>query len=370
MIEKYADHNRNMEFLQVCRGLAAIAIVFYHSRSFATPGDAYEVALQGMDAGVDLFFVISGFVMVLATGNGKSGVKYAADFIIKRWSRVWPPYAVATLLFVSLATLFDNNFMTYPNRWSTLIKSLSFLPLNTEAAPPLGFPTLGVGWTLNYEIYFYAVFALSLVCGKARWAVFFSCIAITLIAIPQIFSDSGYSLSSSHQYGFSFGYLNLMTSPLIWDFVVGVVIGLIYKSPVRVKNIYALNIVTGLSVALSVWLFAFNSFGDHGVYGKLPIISFMVLCLALRQKEVNQTFPRLFTWLGDISYSIYLVHTLIYAFLWVILQQYGFSSISVGQRVGWLSMILVIPASALFSHYIEFGLSNYVRDRLRALLPR
>ncbi|HGT5271206.1 TPA: acyltransferase family protein [Escherichia coli] len=370
MIEKYNDHNRNMEFLQVCRGFAAIAIVFYHSRAFSTPGDIYEVALRGMDAGVDLFFVISGFVMVLATGNGKSGLIYAADFIIKRFSRVWPPYVVATIIFVSLATLFDNNFMTYTDRWSNLIKSISFIPLNTEAAPPLGYPTLGVGWTLNYEIYFYAIFALSLICGKARWIVFFSSISITLIAIPEIFVGGGYSLSSSHQYGFSFGYLKLITSPIIWDFVVGVVIGLIYKSPFRIKNIYALNIVAAVSVALSVWLFAFNSFGDHGIYGKLPIVSFMVLCLALRQKEVNQTFPRMFTWLGDISYSIYLVHTLIYAFLWVTLQKLGFSSISSGQRVGWLSMILVIPASALFSHYIEFGLSNYVRDRLRSLLPR
>ncbi|WP_333849714.1 acyltransferase family protein [Leclercia sp.] len=351
-----------MHFVQVCRGIAAMAIVLYHGRAFCSHGDVYEIALRGFDAGVDLFFVLSGLVMVLATKNSTGGAKNSIEFIIKRWARVWPPYAVATILFVSIATIFDHNFMLAPEKINTLIKSFLFYPLNTDSAPALGYPTLGVGWTLNYEMYFYALFAISLLSKRFRWVTFFSLIFLTLIIIPE--STRTLSFSSSTQYNFSIGYLNLITSPIIWDFVCGVIIGLIYFSPIRIKNNYILNMTTYLSVALVLWLFSFNSFGDHGVMGKLPIIAFMVLSLTLRQKEHEQKSPKVLLWLGDISYSIYLTHTLLYAFVWVILQRNGFANISQGLVVAWLATILSIPAASIFHHYIEVKLSNIVRNKL------
>lgn len=360
MANSISDSNRNIEFIQVCRGIAALSIVIYHGRAFGAPGNLYEVTLRGLSFGVELFFIISGLVIVLTTSNVSRGTDSAIDFLIKRWSRVWPAYAVATLIMVTMAFMFNDptSILKSPTETLTaIVKSLMFYPLQYGSFPPLG-----VGWTLNYEMYFYSLFAISLLLKKFRWFLLFGWLAITLVIIPEY--TEVLSPGDESVYRYSIVYLHIVTSPLVWNFVAGVIVGLIYTSTFRIRNLYALNIIAFVSVCLTIWVVAFNIFPGDFALERTPFLAFMVLCLTLRQKEQRLQFPRYLTWLGDISYSVYLIHTIIYAFLGAFLKKSGLEIISEGQVLGWLAIIIVIPVSAIFHHYIEIKLSGVVRRYL------
>ncbi|WP_024517122.1 acyltransferase [Bradyrhizobium sp. Tv2a-2] len=128
--------------LQILRGIAAVGVVFYHT-GFLLGGDHHTEFF-----GVSTFFVISGFIMCWITRDD------ADRFLRKRFERIVPFYWACTFALIFLTfklplDLMSWQFVTY------LARSLLFLP-------SLDFPVLHVGWTLNFEIYFYLVFAVAL----------------------------------------------------------------------------------------------------------------------------------------------------------------------------------------------------------------
>ena len=149
------------------------------------------------------------------------------DFLIKRFARIWPIYAVVTLCyaFVRLGgwSVFDNRVVL-----GHIAHSLLFLPVGNGPPPGFGRPVLEVGWTLNYEMYFYFVFGISLLFGRWRWWALAAWLGLFLLLIPQL--HSSFSLNPAHDYGFVWSGLQVMTSPIVWQFVAGVVIGLLYHA--------------------------------------------------------------------------------------------------------------------------------------------
>jgi exopolysaccharide production protein ExoZ len=161
--------------LQLLRGLAALAVVFYHS-AFVIPG------MQQTDfQAVAVFFVISGFIMTYITRDAIDG------FVRARIVRIVPLYWIATVAFVVWTKFGFNNIpVTWPHPryiygeflsfvqhdqtsfFLDLASSLLFIP-RFDGAGSAVFPLLGVGWTLNLEMFFYAVFAVMLVISR-RWA--------------------------------------------------------------------------------------------------------------------------------------------------------------------------------------------------------
>jgi exopolysaccharide production protein ExoZ len=104
--------------------------------------------------GVFLFFAISGFVMVLSNRNKFQVWRSSIDFVIRRIIRIWPMYFLATILVVAIKHSDPLNSI------QNILKSLAFVPYISEVG--LYRPVLGKGWTLNYEMFFYAVFAVCL----------------------------------------------------------------------------------------------------------------------------------------------------------------------------------------------------------------
>ena len=132
-------------------------------------GNLLILPLWAMWIGVDLFFVISGFIMVWVAGALPRGTASARDFMFARVTRIYPLW----WLFAGAMALFLLYFKGVP--WDPerldpkeldgavhLIKSLFLWPQPTH-------PVLGVGWTLVHEMYFYVGFALLLLCVPLRW---------------------------------------------------------------------------------------------------------------------------------------------------------------------------------------------------------
>lgn len=365
-----------IELLQLLRGVAALMVVMFHARIYEaqSPSNAFATWLTGSGAaGVDLFFCISGFVMVYTTQTAKA--RHPADFVIKRLCRVVPSYTVATILFVLAMQMVglvfgfhDPNYRFAPEQ---IVKSLLFIPLMLTAKENVmwGSAALHVGWTLNYEMYFYAVFAGSLLFRRFRWIAFWVWMILTLFVLPTIFKH-GMALDAYHFYDWHQPYLNLMTSPLIWEFAAGVVIGHLYLRNWRFPNAETAWLATILAVTYVGWILLNRvnpGFGParwgYCFIGLLAVLMFADNTLRFR-------VPRSLVWLGNISFSLYLVHPLIIEGLGISMLQFdALRPYMVGVPfVAFMSALSICAAYPLHV-FVERGLSDALRRRILRRLP-
>jgi exopolysaccharide production protein ExoZ len=359
--------------VQAMRGIASLLVVFWHaSRYFGPYGTGWSGPLfqSGADMGVDLFFLISGFIMVVTTRNNTGYATYAGRFMIRRFARIWPPYVVATTLFLALIPTGADRYIA-PGGLSRFILGLCFIPASDAdtAAPVFSYPPLPVGWTLNYEMYFYVIFGVSLLFGRARWITLAAWIAITLWATPYFLAaNAGFSIIPSASYGFH-GYMGLITSPMILIFASGVVIGIIYQSRFQIDSTFSLTLAILLVVSITIFQFVSGYRVGHGIsqWG-LSLIP-LLLVVSVASKAIPMTIPRPLIYLGDISFSLYIFHPMV---------QEGFDRYTIlagqgrpsGFSAFFLTSALSIVVAAISHRYLEIGLAGIVRDVLLRAVPQ
>lgn len=258
--------------LQALRAIAAIMVLVHHVYD---NGRVNGIEFTGsfinhwFRSGVDLFFVISGFVMVHIQGIKASK---PVQFMTDRLMRICPLYWTLTVgLFA--ATLFA----------PSLFRNLSIDPHWLEASAAFvsgssGYdtPILPPGWTLELEMFFYAVFATSLILRKLL-------VSVTYVSTVII---SGVCL--------------LGFNPIMIEFVMGMAIGLAYKN--NWLNAYGHY---GLVPGLVLWVLSANTpvemDGIRWITYGIPCALIIIGACA-----VTQTNNRAWILLGDASYGIYL----------------------------------------------------------------
>ena len=149
--------------VQALRALAAFMVVCVHIQALALMAGAPAKVTEAGNAGVDLFFVISGFIMVFTTGRKPMG---PAAFFGARLRRIAPLYWSMTLAVFLVARLAPSLVQNTPTDIGRLVASILFVP---ELRPDGTMrPVVFVGWTLNFEMAFYVLFALGLFAPR-RW---------------------------------------------------------------------------------------------------------------------------------------------------------------------------------------------------------
>ena len=161
---------------------AALAVVAHHAMRAVTVNASPDLKLPQPllltnhamielgAVGVDLFFILSGFLMVYIAGPYIEGRRSTGNFLLQRAIRIWPMYVLATGLYLGLSiALRLSQGRELPFDASPL-RLLSFVFVPSFNASGLLQPILGVGWTLNYEILFYLVFALALTVSRRALA--------------------------------------------------------------------------------------------------------------------------------------------------------------------------------------------------------
>ena len=304
--------DRRVVFVQALRGIAAMAVVLTHAQVFINGPrflDIGDRVFHNAPAGVDLFFVISGFIMAHTTWRLVATPKAAGVFMAKRIIRLWPVYAVATAVMFAITRGLPNAAFHPPAR--ALLGTLAFLPVEPHGTAPFyGYPILHVGWTLVYEVWFYVLFAASLLAGRWRWWALGGLFATFLIAIPLAMTGH---IESEAGIGYDFGnYLSIATNPIVWEFGVGVVIGVLYQRPpsILLRNARVLTTLAVLAAMLVLWQQGSEVREGHGpLRWGLPA---MVLVWSLAMLDRVRTIrpPRWMIFLGDISFSLYLFHVL------------------------------------------------------------
>lgn len=356
-----------LDWVQGLRGIAVLLVVLTHGRFFldGTPNESLATALFLPGAmGVDLFFLVSGFIMVYTTRDA-SGPRDAALFVVKRFARIWPAYLMVTLawIFIKRDGLW---FFDDPERLQALFQSLTFRPVTPQDAPFFGlvFP---LAWTLAFEMYFYLVFCASMLAGRMRWLALACWLALTLIVLPM--TAGGPTLDVRQYLMFETPYLHLVTNPIIWEFVAGMAIGLLYLNPgVRFPNAGLAWQAVVCSAGFVLWWGWSGVGGFHGPAGWGWPLALMLLSLAIASKTVTLRTPHWLQWVGNVSYSMYLTHFLGQVVLTRWLDQHYLHTHSWNEV--YLALLLAIPLAS-FSHWLlERGLGGWTRRKLVLLVDR
>jgi peptidoglycan/LPS O-acetylase OafA/YrhL len=361
-------------WLQGLRGVACILVVLTHARYFMLDTPLWPLAngwLMPGAMGVDLFFVISGFIMVVTTAGARAGGG-AGAFLLKRFTRIWPPYALMTVAWVCLFAGGPAAFGS-AGAMKQILASLAFLPVNPRV--PLYFATtLPLGWTLLFEAYFYLVFAVSMLFGRLRWAALAGWIVYSVIVFPM--ARRGLNLDASLDLGYRFGYAALLTSPMVLEFLAGAVAAAVYLSPLRLGSRRLCWNLLFLAVAVSLWS-VYAHFDFHGPLKWGCAAFLIVLACAIAGKTVDIVMPQVLLWLGTISFSLYLTHTATQQLLQGWFRAHGldthdwgfiFLTTCVAVVVAWVFHELVeVRLCRRFRQLVESSLAALRRRRVAAL---
>ncbi|MGN6086541.1 acyltransferase family protein [Trinickia sp.] len=301
---------QTFEGIQALRAIAALAVVLFHTLSTFDQSRSnlphwINAAIQKGDVGVDLFFVISGFVITLSAmpGFGRDGESSLA-FLIKRFFRIAPAYWAVSIVYIYYFPHIDSH---------QIAKSLAFYPLRGDQAPYYGVPVLYVGWSLVYEVYFYLVFGASLTFGRrAIFSVLLYFVA-TLIIAP-VLAGNTLSFSTGEASYYRHAYFSMATNPIITEFLYGVGVAYLYRAMRERFNRKWLRVFLSASVGLTLACLAVSHSGFDIVRHGLPF-SALVLAVALAEHGGLIRMPRFAVYLGEISYGIYLVHPVALLFL-------------------------------------------------------
>lgn len=312
--------------IQTLRGLAAFAVMMSHLYAIeveaiaAMGGQGGAVLGQVWEkgfAGVDLFFIISGFIMVYVTAGRERGPASVADFAVARASRIYPlwwlfMFATAAYFMVTHGTPGD------PDQFERAGHSAPVYLLNSALLlPQAGHPALGVGWTLIHEMYFYVVFAAFLFAPQ-RWLP-------VLLALWAVFVVATDFAGFSNYYPTNF--LELANYPMTIEFIAGAFIGLLVMSGRRAFAL-PLTVIGALAFIVSMIVFsnddaAYTLRWGRVIWFGLPaaILIYGMTSLEADGGLNRSGWPRMlkalsnlvWRWLvklGDISFALYLGHIL------------------------------------------------------------
>ena len=347
--------------VQVMRGVAALMVVIGHSQSAVaatvtlTGGTFARSTIVPWGAGVDLFFVISGFIMVHASARlfGRDGAR--VEFLRRRLIRIVPLYWLATTAFLALlaaATLKGGD--PFPDA-RAILASYAFVPADTYGDGHL-FPVFDLGWTLNYEMFFYGLLALVVAWPRRRALAALGVLLAVLVGIGAVVPGPSAAW--------------FWTRPIILDFGLGLLVGALVAGrvvlPVRLRGVMAL---AGVAMLLADPFHVFDGVVGTTVANAWPRVLVagvpvvMVLAAALLGPE-----PRLprgaapFTRVGDASYSLYLFHP----FALIAMEKLAQKSPAIAGAPGWLLVAGTVVAALL----IALAAFRWVERPMTAALAR
>lgn len=222
--------------VQYLRVAAALAVFFYHIS--ASADSAWADASIGVDAvgaaGVDLFFVLSGFIMAKIVAEAEPFD--TGRFVRRRVLRIVPLYWLVSLFVFALALLLPGLFNNPPGDWSHLIHSLLFLPYQSDGYAMA--PVVLVGWTLNYEMFFYVLVALCVGLLGDRNLVILRVLMVAMVVGALVAEPDN-------------DVIDYFCDPIILEFTFGIVIYHIYRESEPSRSLlYPALFVAGIVVLM------------------------------------------------------------------------------------------------------------------------
>lgn len=300
-----------LDSIQVLRGVAAMLVVLFHFRHYIN--DVYPIKDLGDrlflfgEAGVDIFFVISGFIIVYSSRNREKNT--FAEFSIKRFFRLYPLYFI--VLTIYLASYHDEAFSLV-----NIIKSYLLIPIDYNGkAPWFGLSTIYTAWTLTYESYFYIVFAISILISHKYRVIVCSSIILLVMYFSQVNSYGEFSLialaGKNDFNGLIYNFL-FASSPLIVDFILGMFVAYLYiYYEKQIKPHEVITFVFMMILTISLIFMVSHATASVGPLSWGWCSVGIVLSLLIISRNLSINYPRWMIYLGEMSYSIYINHVVV-----------------------------------------------------------
>ncbi len=343
---------RRLLNLQVLRALAALSVVVAHAlhETGFLAAAIGRVAIDGsawnLGFGVDIFFVLSGFIMThtAACEFGKGGAPLR--FFLRRCARVIPLYWLLTSIML-LGALAVPSLLAVPiGTLSHILASYFFIPSGRGVDEVR--PVLALGWTLNYEMLFYVFFSLALLLPIRLGIVWLSVLMVGMALVGNLVDTSHVQMA-------------FWTSPIILEFLFGVYVALIFRSGVRIGVEAALVFV---AIGLLGFVRVSSPWDDAALpqflRSGLPAALF-VLAAAIGPVLPYRKIVLCGVALGDASYSLYLAHPFILRPMRAIWEKVIGGALPVGLFTVFSTLAAALFALALFQS-VEKPLTSCVQS--------
>jgi exopolysaccharide production protein ExoZ len=288
--------------IQLLRGLAAVSVVIFHaaltlksqsedSFSLAEPYVLSRTFLcEILMSGVDVFFIISGFIMVYTVDRFLNKSGGAVDFLKRRIIRIVPAYWIVYLYLV------DHYPYILFKDYVALAKSVFFIPQFNESG--LVHPMHGVGWTLQYEMFFYAMFAIAILGGRKRYLAIITAEIGGVLILANILRS----------YEFDGAFIAFLSDSVIIEFLFGCFLAWGLRNGWRVSRRCGIAVIAASLILFCINQYAFSQSPRLWCRG-IPSLVLVSGALAFDYGRFRRS--NMFTVLGDASYSIYLIHTIL-----------------------------------------------------------
>jgi peptidoglycan/LPS O-acetylase OafA/YrhL len=292
----------NIQFL---RAVASLLIVCSHIILFGN--DKYSLNLPNLNfiagyftIGIDIFFIISGFIMVYITYNKDISPLL---FLKKRFVRIFPPLWMVCIILLPVFFLKPEWINSSDNIPTSLLHSFFLIPHE-------GTPLIKVAWTLEFEMFFYIIFAITLKLSSTRQIV-----SITLFFLFSIICGLLFPVLINS------AIIKLCTSPYLLEFICGMLLGYYFKK-IKAPSLLITLITTVTTIISFVYLMMFQYGEINRVLHFLPFaFNICFLFILLEQQKIVMPL-KISIFGGKISYNMYLLHILILTAIWRFLTFY------------------------------------------------
>lgn len=335
-------HKTNkLDSLQIVRAFAMLMVFFIHLDAFSTR--IFNVPIfsgffmPGGDAGVNIFFVLSGFI-IFYVHKGDIGKKVNFfPYLIKRFSRIYPTYWVANLMIIPLHFLLPQFGQGYERQLNYIVSSLLLLP-QPQA------PIIHAAWSLSNEMFFYLMFSFLIIFSfKKIFPLLFILIAGSIF--NMVYSLQGIVI-------FQDPFLNLVFSYHNFEFLLGCFSAYLVTKYSFGREKIPLFIGSILIMTMIIIEKFYGDLGPLRLFG-YGIPAFLVLT-ALGSYEIRNKLkvpkillPGILLLLGDASFSIYITHQLFISGIGRTLQSIGLINL-----IGPLPVIVIIGILTLLTGFV------------------
>ncbi|MCV9920382.1 acyltransferase [Pseudomonas sp. BT-42-2] len=321
--------------LQALRAFAAWVVVCHHFMQiffdFHATGPVGQLLSDRGAVGVDIFFVISGLVIYLSTRD-KDIVP--SQFLLNRALRIIPAYWFYTVLMAVLLLAASRWMPHQVFDWQHLLLSLLFIPAENPGGYGL-YPTLNVGWTLNFEMFFYLLFGLAFLVRQRHHLLL---VTAALLLVSEVLGRLGV-LSRFYN------------NDIIYEFVLGIGLGVLYRRGLIREGLW-LPLAMLMTAGYALYhLDASLRLLHWGLPSALVVLAFISLEPYFRGNQLLKA-------LGDCSYSVYLIHVLVLYAGWFVSERFALNP--------YLVFAFCVPSIGLMSWLSYQWLERGVYQRMKA----
>ena len=329
--------------IQYLRALAVILVLLIHISDKSGQYGTGIFDFRDGRFGVDIFFVISGFVMYYVTLGEKSGLSTIWVFLKHRIIRIIPLYWFLT--FIALIVYIVLPISTYHGGEISIVKSFFLFPIDFPKEKYL----IPIAWTLSYEFYFYLLFSITLLFSRHRGMIATS-ILLSLVSV-------GCYLQLSHDHVL----LRFLTNSLLLEFFYGILVVHLYQKIHTHKILFSIIFFILFTLSYTLYSMDFRT-GYRGIDLGIPAI-FLVLSFIMIETQIKRYLFNPMIHIGAASFSLYLIHPFVLTFFSLVYKRIGIHS----ELSEWVFILIMFAGSlvigSLTYYFIEKNMTKYFRSK-------